>query len=465
MKLLSGSLRTIDIESLRVAKDRAREVFGDIEALKESIKELGQITPLAVKEQIDEDTGETYYELVAGERRSIALKELGYKEIEVKVYPQDLSLIKQKCIELDENRCRKSFEWLEEATLITEITKLARQEYGEKRYYTDSLGISNTAIAKELGISTGKMSESQTLVKMAEIYPAEFKQVKSKTDALGLAKHLLGSHKRSMEGKAAKLLLAGDDELMKRANAYFVGDVNDWFNAQIANRAMFDLIEADPPYGIDHEKNQLSNKYAAVEAVDVAKDESYIPYITNLLTKLYQVTAANSFTLLWCDIMWFGQICDIAKSLGFIPPPCPIMWLKGHMMPQQRAAQYYMGSRVECCAYLRKGKATITPHAGNIFNVPPVLPKTKAHKHEKPVQLYEQILYHFVHNYNIKVASVFTGSGNCITAMFNMGLKHIIGVDKSPTYQEYYHGRVAKKEFKSVLCGTQIVESLTEEQE
>ncbi|WKC80093.1 ParB N-terminal domain-containing protein [Borreliella tanukii] len=88
----------IDIDQIKIKK-RIRKNVGDLETLKNSIIKHGLIYPIIIDKNKN---------LIAGFRRYQALKEIGYKEAEVKV----ISIENKKTlleIELDENNVRKSF--------------------------------------------------------------------------------------------------------------------------------------------------------------------------------------------------------------------------------------------------------------------------------------------------------------------------------------------------------------------
>ncbi|UPA12372.1 ParB N-terminal domain-containing protein [Borrelia venezuelensis] len=88
----------IDLEQIKIKK-RIRQNIGDTSTLKESIKKHGLIYPIIIDKNKN---------LVAGFRRYQVLKELGYKEVDVKVIPtKDKKILLE--IELDENNARKSF--------------------------------------------------------------------------------------------------------------------------------------------------------------------------------------------------------------------------------------------------------------------------------------------------------------------------------------------------------------------
>ncbi|AGT27675.1 chromosome partitioning protein ParB [Borrelia miyamotoi LB-2001] len=88
----------IDLEQIRI-KRRIRQNIGDTTTLKESIKKHGLIYPIIIDKNKN---------LIAGFRRYQVLKELGYKEVEVKVIPIENKKTLLE-IELDENNVRKSF--------------------------------------------------------------------------------------------------------------------------------------------------------------------------------------------------------------------------------------------------------------------------------------------------------------------------------------------------------------------
>nr|WP_267508751.1 ParB N-terminal domain-containing protein [Borreliella garinii] len=88
----------IDIDQIKIKK-RIRKNIGDIETLKNSIIKHGLIYPIIIDKNKN---------LIAGFRRYQALKEIGYKEAEVKVISSENKKTLLE-IELDENNVRKSF--------------------------------------------------------------------------------------------------------------------------------------------------------------------------------------------------------------------------------------------------------------------------------------------------------------------------------------------------------------------
>lgn len=110
----------IEINNVKV-NERIRKDFGDIQELAEDIKTNGLINPPVVTPE---------YELIAGERRLRALKELGYNQIEVRVMTVKDALHQLK-LEISENENRKDFSFNEKMTwakmLEIEYSKIAKE--------------------------------------------------------------------------------------------------------------------------------------------------------------------------------------------------------------------------------------------------------------------------------------------------------------------------------------------------
>jgi ParB family transcriptional regulator, chromosome partitioning protein len=82
-----------------IIKDRVRTEIGDLKSLMESMRLHGQLNPVTITRE---------NELVAGHRRTLAARELGWKFIEAHVIERS-SEIEKLQIELEENVHRKDF--------------------------------------------------------------------------------------------------------------------------------------------------------------------------------------------------------------------------------------------------------------------------------------------------------------------------------------------------------------------
>ena len=88
----------IPIKDIKI-KRRVRKDLGDLSALKESLKLYGLMNPITLNKK---------YELIAGERRLQAAKQLGWTTINANII-DNLSEIEQLEMELEENNQRQEF--------------------------------------------------------------------------------------------------------------------------------------------------------------------------------------------------------------------------------------------------------------------------------------------------------------------------------------------------------------------
>lgn len=88
----------IPISQIKIKK-RVRKDLGNLDDLKESLKLYGLMNPITINKR---------YELIAGERRLQAAKQLGWTNINANVV-DNLSDVEQLEMELEENNQRKEF--------------------------------------------------------------------------------------------------------------------------------------------------------------------------------------------------------------------------------------------------------------------------------------------------------------------------------------------------------------------
>lgn len=89
----------LSLDAITIA-DRHRHDLGDIKGLAESMTEVGQLQPVVVTPE---------HRLVAGQRRLVAARSLGWTEIEVVVVDNLTDAASLLRAEADENVCRKDF--------------------------------------------------------------------------------------------------------------------------------------------------------------------------------------------------------------------------------------------------------------------------------------------------------------------------------------------------------------------
>lgn len=88
----------VNISDIKIKK-RVRHDLGDLEALKNSLRIYGLLNPITLNSK---------YELIAGERRLQAAKQLGWTNINANIL-NNLSDVDELEMELEENNQRKEF--------------------------------------------------------------------------------------------------------------------------------------------------------------------------------------------------------------------------------------------------------------------------------------------------------------------------------------------------------------------
>ena len=101
----------LKIEEIKIGS-RIRQELGDLNSLKSSIKEVGLLSPILVNFE---------KELVCGMRRLEACRQLGWKEIEVKIVDTSADNVKKLDLEYNENIGRLT------------LTEEERQDYNKSR--------------------------------------------------------------------------------------------------------------------------------------------------------------------------------------------------------------------------------------------------------------------------------------------------------------------------------------------
>ena len=166
----------VDISKIIVKKDRIRKDFGDIQELADDIKQNGLINPPVVNKE---------YELLAGERRLMACKSLGWLQIEVRMM-DTRDAEHELNVEISENESRKEFSKTERVDYMKRLMRIetakAKERQGKgNNQYTESLsqnsdgasGRADDATAKQFGISRDTMKKEISIVDHKDLLSPE----------------------------------------------------------------------------------------------------------------------------------------------------------------------------------------------------------------------------------------------------------------------------------------------------
>lgn len=116
-------MTAVALDDIRVG-DRHRHDLGDIKTLAESMVEVGLLHPVVVTAD---------YRLIAGQRRIVAARRLGWNTIDITVATSITEAGVMLAAERDENTCRKAFTPTEEHAVYEAVLALEKPKAAERQ--------------------------------------------------------------------------------------------------------------------------------------------------------------------------------------------------------------------------------------------------------------------------------------------------------------------------------------------
>lgn len=434
------NLRTQDSVKLDAIDlgERARKDYRNVDVLAQSIEEKELMHPIAVSLHPDPESGKKYL-LVAGGRRFRAHELLERESILCRIYPDQLSELDHKSLELEENIQREDLNWQEKAFLEREIHRLQLKIHGEKVSKSpDAKGHSMKDTATLLGVSRGKVSQDIALADTIERFPdASWNKCKSANDAQKLKKRMenliVNEH---LAGVAQKAIGTGDSKIQKLADAFIIGDF--FVNAAKIPDNHYDIVEMDPPYGIDLQQAK-SKKGLGIEGLDQYNEvdkNAYPKFLADSFKECYRVLKPDSWLICWFGPdPWFELIASILEGVGFRVPRIPGIWIKP--AGQTNSPTTRLASCYEMFFYAAKGSPSMNkPGMKNVFQFDPVNPDKKRHPTQRPIPMIKNVLETFAKP-NSKVLVPFAGSGATLIAATAADMIPL-GFDLEKSYKDKY---------------------------
>jgi DNA modification methylase len=433
-------------------KDRFRKEYGDLELLADKIAKKGLIQPIALARQPE---GSEYpYTLLAGGRRYSAImvgRVKGLLEMEyipARIYPDTLTDLDRREIELMENIDRENLTWKEKVKLTDEIDRIKKEQLGEgSRGPSEGHTASDTA--EMLQVSPMTVSRHRKLAEALKDENIDFTGAKAGADARKMLKNRERKKKDRADADRLEVEISQDKgESIKRtlSNGYIV---KDFFQgvASVPDNAV-GLVEIDPPYGID--LNKIKKGDAIDDNYNEVAEADYPEFLDKMFRECFRVMSSRSWLICWFAIQWYETMRRSMEAAGFDVWHIPGIWTKP-MQGQSRQPERNLGSVWEPFFYARKGDPTLgKPGMNNEFRFKTVSADHKVHPTERPVELIEDILSTFRPVVN-HIMVPFLGSGNTLLAAANMGLTGF-GFDLSQEYKDAYLARVQRgmpREYKS----------------
>ena len=426
-------LKHVRIEDI-IVEDRYRENLGDIAELAESIKAKGVIQPVTLDSNM---------KLQAGGRRYEASRLAGLLTIPaiIREFEDEIDSLE---IELIENIHRKDFDWSEQCKLVKKINDL----YMEKT--KGNWSGRKTADLLDRGIGT--ISRNLQLANAMEVLP-ELAEQKTADDALKMLKKLEENVLVDELRARQQQRMGGDDHadnqvvggqldrglktMLKMADSnYMIGDVFKGL-AGLKTGGNIQIIECDPPYGIDlnEQKGSKDSVTSNVHTYEEVDRDSYPAFLSKLTSELFRVAGKDCWLVFWYGPTWHSQVLEALRSAGWHVDEIPAIWTK--TQGQTLQPEVYLARGYEPFFLCRKGKPVMVERGRlNVFHFPGVAGKTKYHPTQRPTDLIKEI-FNTLGAGRQHVLVPFLGSGATLLACYELGFQGF-GFDLNGEYKNKF---------------------------
>lgn len=460
----------IPLEQIHVAADRQRRAI-DVTDLIPSIRIRGVVHPIIVERFGDNQQS---YQLIAGERRLTASRQLGLPNIPARL-TSDLSGTEKQILELEENIKRRDLIWQDEALAVQRIHKLYLDT--DPNWTHDNtnevLGFTGRGMVSVYLQVAEEVTKGNKNVLSASGLRAAYNMIARRTDrAVADAMNDFLSEPEVQDAGLFAYSDSGTDNsgLGNGAGTESGGNIrsnkNDptippesILNLSFLNFAPtysgppFNFLHCDFPYGIGHHKSDQGNSEQWGGYDD--SEDTYWTLCQALCANLDRLVAPSAHILFWLSSDIERQIATVrffaasAPSLTF--RTVPLIWLKTDNKgilpdPARGPRQIY-----ETALFASRGDRLIVRAVSNAYGSPGT---KELHQSEKP----EPMLRHFFSMFideNSRVLDPTCGSGTSLRAAESLGAKEVLGLEIDEKHVE--GARIALRRSRVLRQAEEIV--------
>jgi DNA modification methylase len=375
-------LHFLDVGSI-IVRDRFRKDLGveskdvrsTLSGLRESIKNRGLLHPIVV----DRD-----FKLIAGERRLVCCRDLGWKTIPCLFIDEVNDLIRRE-IELEENFYRKQLTWQEEALLIREIDRVKRELYGSQLPGAHGRGASvggwtQSRTAEALGVSQPIVFRSIAVAHAMDIMP-ELANEESRPIAFKKIDRYIEDIERELERRKLET-----GEVKGIDDCLWEGDCCELLTK--VQTASVDLIITDPPYGIDYDSVGGTGYRTPSEFDDTP--EATLALLRSALKEMRRILKPTGHLYAFFGIQLWAETISIYKQAGFEPDPLPCVWIKNKHETVDWDKRY--APAWEPFLFCTSKERSLNRKRTNVFQYDVDSGKDMVHSSQKPIALLEELI-------------------------------------------------------------------------
>jgi site-specific DNA-methyltransferase (adenine-specific) len=452
---------SVALEEILVSPTRQRKDIlpGPLKELRDSIAALGLLHPPVVAETYDEDTGEITYQLIAGERRLEAIRDLAIEGTVFRcdgkvIMPgqcpvtlvTDLTASELFAAELEENLLRVDLSWQERTQAIAALRRLRLAENpDETKIETARAMIEKSGGDLENPPPGMSLNTLSTKIKQAEVLAQHL--------------HLPSVAKARNENEAYQIVLKQESarveaEVLRRLAAkgggvrltIRTGDCLEMM--PLMDDGLFDLILTDPPYGINAHGGGFRDRSAIHHNYDDTASHARA-ILRSVLSEGHRLTRPKANIFIFTDISHFEFLQIYAAQQGWVPWRYPVIWQKSvseGLAPWGRSGFIHT---YDVIFWATKGqRGLLRPHL-DVLTYSRVNKQERTHAAEKPVELLRLL----IELSTIPGETVFdpcAGSGSTIVAAKSLG-RHAEGIELDPGTADAALVRVEGTEQEAII--------------
>ncbi len=396
--MTSGNFAPFSVDAITVNREkRQRQEDLDVSDLVPSIRDRGLINPVVITRD---------GELIAGERRLTAVRQLGWTHISVQ-FVEDLDPIQLLLIELEENVKRKNLSWQDECRAV--------QQYHDLQTKINPTWTQEQS-AGALGVSRPIITAKISVAKEIEAGNTRVAEAPKLSTAISIVTRSLARKRDSV--------IAGimdEPELQKVAPLLNV-DFIEWSKTYDGQK--FNFIHCDFPYGVnadEHDQGSASNHGGYSDSFEV-----YEGLIAGLAEAMDSVVADSAHVMFWFSMDYYEYTRVALARMGWRVNPFPLVWYKSDNTGIISDAKRGPRRIYETAFFGSRGDRFIAQPISNVCAHP--VAKT-VHMSEKPVGMLKHFFRMFVDENTIGLDPT-CGSANAIKAMAEGGAHSYLGIER-----------------------------------
>lgn len=408
--MTSGQFASFPIDQIWVdrAKRQRRDV-SDLKDLKESILKVGLIEPPVIKAD---------GELIAGERRWLACKELGWDTLSIQ-FVEDLDEDHLHLIELDENIRRVDLPWQDEVMAVKQYHELRKRLDPEWTAVKtgEAIGMTSMTVGSKIAVATA-IVEGNERVKEAPLY----------STARGIVEREIARKKDSIINNISFAAPKTEGQALvaeapaKKPVPLLHADFNEW--AETYSGPKFNFIHCDFPYGVGMDKSDQG----AGDGHGTYEDtpDVYWELIKTLNTSSH-IIADSAHLMFWFSMDYYSETMKELVKGGWRINPFPLIWMKNDgtgILPDPKRGPRRI---YETAFFGSRGDRLVVRPKANAFAAPGR--EKSLHMNEKPVVMLKHFMEMFVDEYSL-VLDPTAGSANALKAATQLGANHVLGLER-----------------------------------